>query len=173
MNKAKGWVKIHRSILDNAIWDSDQPFDKRSAWVDLILNANYEDGKVFTKTGVVDVPRGSIYTSIRHLSDRWKWSKGKVENFLRTLMRTQMVTLTGTPAGTLISLINYGKFNTAKDTYEDTYEDTNKDTDRVQYKNIRNKERKKSSAPASLEEKIEAMKRFAAKHREEENNDKG
>ena len=42
-----GWVKIHRQIQDNAIWMSDEPFDSRSAWIDLILMANHEDKEVY------------------------------------------------------------------------------------------------------------------------------
>lgn len=36
----KGWVKIHRAIEDSGIWQHKEPFDKRSAWIDLIMMAN-------------------------------------------------------------------------------------------------------------------------------------
>ena len=51
---AKGWVKIWRKIWASDIWDDEEPFCKRAAWIDLILMANHEpheimiDGKPVT-----------------------------------------------------------------------------------------------------------------------------
>lgn len=168
--KSKGWVIIDRKLYDNEIWKNPEPFCRRAAWIDLILMVNHEDAEVTFKGGQkVKVPRGSTYTSYRHLADRWHWSIGKVQRFLSYLTDTQSVTLTGTPSGTLLSLVKYEDFQSVRYTKRNA----NRYTDEQQTKNERKNERKKSTAPASLEEKIEAMKRFAAKHREEENNDKG
>ena len=38
-----GWFKVERAIQDHSIWKSREPFDRRSAWIDLILLANYKD----------------------------------------------------------------------------------------------------------------------------------
>ena len=46
---AKGWISIHRKIQDSEIWNSSEPFDKRSAWIDLLLLANHEDNTIMIK----------------------------------------------------------------------------------------------------------------------------
>lgn len=113
----KGWVKISRDLLDSAMWQRETPFEERSAWIDLILMVNHEDGEVFDKKGnVVNVPRGSCYTSIRKLADRWHWSTGKVLRYFDSLKKAKMITQTGTQTGTLVSLVNYDKFQGQRNT---------------------------------------------------------
>ena len=70
-----GWVKISRDILNNILWLSEEPFDVRSAWIDLILMVNHEDAEFLTRRGeIVKIPRGSTLTSIRKLSLRYSSS---------------------------------------------------------------------------------------------------
>jgi hypothetical protein len=38
-----GWIAIDRKLLDSLIWNDDEPFNKRAAWIDLLMMANYED----------------------------------------------------------------------------------------------------------------------------------
>lgn len=111
MAKSSGWVKISRELLDSSIWKTDKPFDERSAWIDLILMANHEDGEFIDRQRkLIKIPRGSLYTSTGKLAQRWHWSRNKVIRYLGTLTGTQMVTQTGTQTGTLLTLVNYDKF---------------------------------------------------------------
>ena len=173
MGKSKGWVIIDRTMQDNFLWTSDQPFDIRSAWIDLILLANHDDGQVITRRGVkVDVPRGSVFTSVRHLADRWHWSVGKVRRYTQMLISEKMLTEFGTPNGTLLSLVNYRKIQDRWRTNGTTDGTTDGITDGRRTKNIKNESKKGKNAPASLEEKFEAIRRNAMKGKEVEN-DKG
>ena len=43
----QGWVCTHRKICEHWLWKDENPFDKRSAWIDLIMMANHEDKKIF------------------------------------------------------------------------------------------------------------------------------
>lgn len=170
-NKSKGWVIIDRTICDNEIWKDSEPFDRRSAWIDLILMVNHEKRDLVFRGGQkIEVPRGCTYTSYRHLADRWHWSVGKVQRFLTYLADTLSVTLTGTPSGTLISLIKYGDFQGQR--YTNRY--TNRYTDGIQTKNERKNERKNSTAscgsgnrPAPYEERMEGIMRLAMQGKEE------
>lgn len=74
---SQGWVSIHRNIYDNWIWNDDEEFDKRSAWIDLLLMVNHEDKKVLIDGNLELVRRGQRITSIRKLCSRWKWSRTK------------------------------------------------------------------------------------------------
>lgn len=108
---SEGWIKLNRSILDSKIWNSNEPFDMRSAWIDLILMANYEDKTLITRhKTVIQVKRGSLFTSVQHLADRWKWSPGRVKRFIKLLKTLEMVTADGLADGTLVTLVNYSKY---------------------------------------------------------------
>ena len=125
-----GWVKLHRKIQSGWLWESDEPFDRRSAWIDLILMVNHEDRRVLINGNPVIIGAGQRWISVRTLAQRWGWSKGKVTRFLNLLERDAMVTLQKTEHGTLLTLINYEFFQTGRDANRDANEDTHKDADR-------------------------------------------
>lgn len=105
-----GWVKIYRSLFDNPLW-TKEPFTRGQAWVDLIMMVNHEDGEFINHQGnAVKVPRGSCFTSIQKLADRWHWSPNKVRRYIGKLTDMQMVKQTGEPTGTLLSLVKYDDF---------------------------------------------------------------
>lgn len=115
MPKKKGWVSIHRSIYDNWIWNDDEEFDKRSAWIDLLLMVNHEDKKVLIDGNLELVKRGQRITSIRKLCNRWKWSRTKVNNFLKLLEKDNMIYLKIEPhKKTIITIVNYNLYQDDK-----------------------------------------------------------
>ena len=80
-----GWIKLYRKIEDCWIWSDKEPFDKRSAWIDLLLSANHSDQKSLFNGELIAIKRGQILTSIRMLSDKWRWSINRVYRFLKLL----------------------------------------------------------------------------------------
>lgn len=152
----KGWIKLYRQIQDSAVWQSDTPFDYRSAWIDLLLMANVKQKEIFYRGQTVIVKRGEVYTSIRKLASRWKWSTGKVSRFLNNLVKLEMVKrIKSTKNATLVSLVNYENFQsrryTDKDTDEYTDKDIHRDTDGRLLKNIKNEKEIKEAEPPTLE----------------------
>lgn len=126
----KGWVKIYRKIQDNVLWTDWEPFDKRSAFIDLILLANHKETVVFNGATIREnVPAGSFWTSIRALSERWHWTKGKVANYLRTLESLEMIHAKRTANGTLVNIENYCVYQAQTDTEQDTEQDSERDTE--------------------------------------------
>ena len=105
-----GWFKINRDIQNHWIWKSNEPFDKRSAWIDLILLANHKDFKTLYKGQVVQRKRGDVNTSIRYLADRWNWDRRKVGRFISAMQKDGMCTIHSTADGTTITIENYGKY---------------------------------------------------------------
>ena len=130
---ARGWIKLYRQIWNSDIWKSPEPFDKRSAWIDMVLLANHADAdfNVDDKT-VIHVQRGQFVTSIRHLADRWLWSKDKVSRWLRHLSRHDAIHITATRTATLITLVKYDFYQGECDTDKDTERDTGKHTSKSQ-----------------------------------------
>ena len=104
-----GWFKIQRDIENHWIWKSSEPFDKRSAWIDLIMLANYADRKTTDGESVVLRKRGDVNYSMLFLAKRWKWDRRKVRRFLMALESDGMVSLHGTQHGTTITIENYAK----------------------------------------------------------------
>ena len=105
---SQGWVSIHRSIYDNWIWNDKEQFDKRSAWIDLLLMVNHEENKVLIDGKLKIVKRGQRITSLNKLSKRWKWSRKKVTNFLQTLEEDNMIILKKEQGKyTTITIVNY------------------------------------------------------------------
>lgn len=105
----KGYVSIHREIMDHWIWQ-DKPVSKGQAWVDLILLANYKNEKFSYKDKVVEGKRGSVYRSITYLAERWGWGRDKATRFLHQLEADGMIVLDATTHQTTISIVNYGDY---------------------------------------------------------------
>ncbi len=117
----KGWITVHREITENWIWTDKEPFDKRSAWIDLLMMVNHEDKKIFFDGNLIEVKRGQRITSIRKLCDRWKWSNTKVKNFLENLEKDEMISLKIAPhKATLLTIVNYAKYQDINVSKSDT-----------------------------------------------------
>ena len=104
---AIGWISIHRKIQECTIWIDDEPFDRRSAWIDLLLLANHEDKKMIFDGKVITVQRGQRITSVRHLAERWRWSPKKTLSYLRLLESEQMIIKESDSRKTLLTIVNY------------------------------------------------------------------
>lgn len=128
----KGWVSIYRAIEDGWLW-KDKPFARGQAWIDLLLQANHKDNKIFSKGELIEVKRGSFLTSDQELSDRWGWSRKKVRTFLSTLKKEKMVSLNRSPKGTCLSIEKYSFYQDRGKT-----EDTTEEQQRVQQRNTNN-----------------------------------
>ena len=154
------WVKVHRQIRECGIWDTDEPFDRRSAWLDLIMEAHTKPKDVPWKGHVINVKRGDVYTSIRSLAQRWHWSTGKVTRFLIILEKLGMVKRhKDVKCVTLLTIVNYGKFQDKRNTDEDADETQTKrrrNKDGVLLKNNKNKYIKKKEEAESLIEEAPA-----------------
>lgn len=106
----EGWISVHRKIRESWIWNSDEVYDKRSAWLDLLLAANYQDKEIQYNKQRINIEKGQFLTSIAKLADRWKWSRHKVSLFLDKLEEEKMIVQIKDNKSTLISIENYEKY---------------------------------------------------------------
>lgn len=121
---SKGWIKLHRQIQDCYLWE-DRPFNQGAAWVGMLLTANHKDAKIIFDKKPLLVQAGSFITSSRKLSDKWGWSRGRVDRFLKTLQEEQMILLDVNTKRTLITIVNYSKFQISQTTDDTTDSTTN------------------------------------------------
>lgn len=109
----KGWVKFHRKILSSDLWLSEK-FTRAQAWVDLIGLANHKDGFIRKRGIKISVKRGQVGWSEVKLSERWKWSRGKVRRFLEELKKDLQISKKPVQQNkfitSLITLTNYNQY---------------------------------------------------------------
>lgn len=159
-----GFIKLHRQIQDNWLWKSDEPFDKRSAWIDLILMANWEESTHLINGQLVKQRRGEVLTSIGYLAKRWKWSMNKVRRFVEQLTAEGMVRANGTTYGTSLTIEKYAFFQD----WGQTDDQTDDPTDDPQQKKNKEELRKEKNGgqtapvevvpmPPELKAKLESM----------------
>ena len=122
----EGWIKIYRQIRNHWIWKDKEPFDKRSAWIDLLLSVNHKSKKIPFENDFIEIERGQTLTSIKQLAERWSWSRHKVSDYLNQLEQDTMIVQIRDTRKTLVSVVNYSKYQPAleeKDILGDTLRD--------------------------------------------------
>lgn len=138
----KGWIKLHRIITENEIWN-DKPYDRSHAWVDILLMVNHEGKKFLLGNEMVYVERGSTITSEHKLMDRWGWSKTKVRSFLHLLEIEKMIIKKSDSKKTTLSVLNYSVYQD-KETTEEPERDQKKTAKRPQKDPNKNEKNEKN-----------------------------
>lgn len=135
-----GWVKIHRKIMNNAVWSDPL---RLKAWLHCILAANHEDKEIFRNGNVIRIKKGQFITSNRKLQEEWGCSTNTVKKILDQLTDLEMIRYsTKSRRYTVITLINYGVYQdrvySERDTERDTDRDTERDAEREQTRSNKN-----------------------------------
>ena len=102
----KGWVKIYRQLCDSDLWLSEK-FTRGQAWIDLIMLANHKKGFLYVRGVKITVDRGQVGWSIVKLSARWKWSRSKVNKFIKDLEKEQQIEQQKSNVTQVITIKNY------------------------------------------------------------------
>lgn len=156
--------------VDRGIWDhpmfADEPFTEREAWSWLIGEASFKARTRNVGGKVVKLERGQLAASVRFIAERWKWSKSRVDRFLK---RLKIETMIGTDSGTgllVITICNYDKYQRVSLPCRDTERDTSRDTDGTAAGQQRDKredteDTKKNAAasPTALNPEVELFRR--------------
>ena len=98
-----GWIKLDRKMLD---WEwMDDPY-MVAFWVRLLLRVNTKDKKWHGRV----VRRGQLLTSIRRLENCTGWSHHTIQRILRDLQDTGEIEVVSNKEGTLITVVNFSKY---------------------------------------------------------------
>lgn len=118
----QGWLKLYRQLAENPIWLL-KPFSEGQAWVDLLMITTFDSGFIKTKNGtIIKLNRGQCGFSQLTLSERWGWSRGKVNRYLKLLENEKMIQQKIVANTTIINILNYDNFQ--NDTINNTINDT-------------------------------------------------
>jgi hypothetical protein len=116
-----GFYLLHRGWMDHPVFGREE-FTQRTAWVWLIENVAWKDTQHRIGGKLVPVRRGQIAITVRELAERWRWSKSRVDRFLKLLRDAGMIRAeSGTEAARsklIITLCNYEKYQALRDSDE-------------------------------------------------------
>ena len=125
-----GWISIHRKIRECVIWDSDEPFTRRDAWIDLLLLANHRDKETIFDGEKITIRRGQYLTSVRKLAQECHWGKDKTLKYLKLLEECEMITRDADSRRTLITIVNYCLYQDKSDDVADSNKDSEQTVNR-------------------------------------------
>ena len=165
MNKANGFIVLHRKILD---WGWYGDINTFRLFIHLLLIANHEDHDFHGKT----IKRGQVVTSLSSLATSASLTIRQTRTALEHLKSTGEVTSEASNQNQVISIVNYDKYQDkrqakrqATDTRSTSETTSDRHADRQQYNNINN-ETNKTIIRESEREKPQP-KRFIKPTREE------
>lgn len=99
----EGWIKIYYKMLD---WEwMDDPYVV-ALWVRILLNTNQRERKWHGVT----VKRGQWLTSVHHIAEQTGWSRNTVKRILRILEQSKQISVETGNNGVIITVTNYGKY---------------------------------------------------------------
>ena len=138
----KGWIKIHRKILD---WEWFDKAEMVKLLIMFVCKANIEDKEW---QGMV-VRRGQFITSLDKLSAESGFSKQKIRTCLKRFENTKEITIKSTNKYTIVTICNYESYQISEDSNQHAEQHSNNiqtTNQQQQLKNIRNKEIYKESS---------------------------
>ena len=110
LRKSSGFAPVYRNLSEHPLW-LGEPFTRGQAWVDLLMLVNYKDSKIMIDGAMVEVKKGQHITSVAKLAERWGWSRTKVMSYFNLLKTEQMMDWESDNKKTVITLTNYGFWN--------------------------------------------------------------
>ena len=106
-----GWVKTPRTLLSGSLWKTDEPFDTRSAYIDLTLMASFAEDNFTPKHSRKNykILPGQLVISYDSLSKRWKWDRKTVIRYLKWIEGQGLISRKTYTWGTILTIEKYGE----------------------------------------------------------------
>lgn len=147
---SNGWICVPREVFTSPLFEGEE-YSRREAWLYLVSRANHETKEVMIGADKVTVKRGQFVTSIVKLSERFGWSRTKVDRFLEGLKCEHQIVHETCRWGTIVTICTYELYNRTKESGRATNEQqtVHKQEYNILYSNI-------SAAPLSESERTSA-----------------
>jgi hypothetical protein len=159
-----GWISLHRQSKEHWLYDC-KPFDEWHAWQDILLSVNHEPRKVLFDGKLLPVNAGQMITSLSKLTEKWGWNRSKTRRFLELLQSDGMVELFRNKNGTLVTVVNWAKFQSretqmkqSRNTGETKRDTNNNDNNENKREDARAREDAWRVSPTRLAELAKARK---------------
>lgn len=111
----RGFVAMDRDVFDHPLLAGKKRCDL-AAWTWLIREAAWRPERIHVAGQTIELQRGQVAHSIRHMAREWKWSVKKVRTFLKRWTREKAISVgleKGTGGSALITVIticNYDRY---------------------------------------------------------------
>lgn len=153
MKNNDGWIYLHKKML-NWGWYSDN--NTKSVFLDFLLTASYED----TIWRGIPIKRGQVITGRDKLSQRLGINVQSLRTAIKRLKSTNEITTKSTNKYTIITVVNYDKYQTTKNelTHKSTNKLTNNQPTTNQQLTTSNKDNKDNTLSSEAEETELAVK---------------
>ena len=106
---SKGWISLHRKILDNPILTRSRTYSRCEAFVYMLLRANHKENKVVIGNQLIKVKKGSFITSQKQLMIEFNWGTSRLRSFLELLREDKMIEVKSNAISTHITINNYSE----------------------------------------------------------------
>lgn len=111
-----GWIRIEREAFDHPVLNGGA-MSRREAWFWLIHKAAWKDTIHRANGEVRQVPRGSMFLTLREMQAAWGWkSDTRVRKFLKALGESLMIVCETNAGKTQITICNYSRYQDAERT---------------------------------------------------------
>ncbi len=107
----EGEITLTRTLLQHEIWTCGETFDRRAAFVHLLLLANNRPSLPILRGRVRAMKVGQVGHSMKGLAKQWGWSVGKVRRYLEWLADRGTIQFSVDGDETEISFVNYDLWN--------------------------------------------------------------
>lgn len=140
-----GWIKLHRCLLEKAVWQLATP-EQKAVLITIMLLANHEEKHWMWKGKRYDLQPGQFVTSRKSLALKAGVSEQSVRSAFKLFKNLEFLTNEPTNRNTLVTIINWDVYqlNDDKPTNKTTNEPTDNQPTANQQpttnKNIRSKE---------------------------------
>lgn len=103
----KGWIKIHRKILNNPLVKFSKNYSYAEAWLYLLLRAAYQEQKVLIGSEIYYLKAGEIIDSQKKLCKLFGWGNTRLRTFLKLYEKDEMIKVKTNSKLTHLTIINY------------------------------------------------------------------
>ena len=145
---AGGWIKVHRKLLENSLWENCTA-EQKVIFITLLLMANHEEKEWIFKGEKYICKPGQFVTSLKSIQEKVgkDISIMQIRRSLEKFEVYQFLTSKSTNKNRLITIENWELYQTKEDTPTDKPTSNRQATDKqpTTNKNIRNKEYKNNN----------------------------
>ena len=110
----EGWVKLHRCLLDKAIWKNSKA-EQKAVLITILLLANHKDNEWEWQGKKYTCKPGQFVTSLQSLAETSGTSVQVVRTSLRRFEKYEFLTDESTKTGRLITIVNWEFYQAKED----------------------------------------------------------
>lgn len=135
-----GWIKLQRDIIDHWIAQDNEYL---AVWIRMLAEANFESQTKMFNGQVITVGRGQFIFGLDSYAEKTKVSVMRLRRFVYLLEKHQMINRVKSAKYSLISIVNYDKYQADN---RQTTVTQQADNNTIRNKEIKNKKRTAKSA---------------------------